>query len=138
MLSFKDFINENPLEKAKDIINKASYRASMDSYTKDSSLTQLGFVLLSDSEINQLGVDYAYFSSAAGKDLGLINLPKYIVQNNVTKDHVYSIIDKKSNLNNPIKVMKYKNDYVVLDGHHRLAAAKALNQKKIKAVLIEK
>lgn len=137
MLSFKDFINENPLEKAKDIINKASYRASMDSYSKDSSLTRLGFVLLSDSEINQLGVDYAYFSSAIGKDLGLINLPKYIVQNNVTKDHVYSIIDKKSNLNNPIKVMKYKNDYVVLDGHHRLAAAKALNQK-IKAVLIEK
>lgn len=137
-MSFKDFINENPLEKAKDIINKASYRASMDSYTKDSSLTQLGFVLLSDYEINQLGVDYAYFSSTTGKDLGLINIPKYIVQNNVTKDHVYSIIDKKSNLNNPIKVMKYKNDYVVLDGHHRLAAAKALNQKKIKAVLIEK
>lgn len=137
-MKFRDFINENSLEKAKDIINKASYRASMDSYTKDSSLTQLGFVLLSDSEINQLGVDYAYFSSATGTDLGLINIPKYIVQNNVTKDYVYNIIDKKSNLNNPIKVMKYKNDYVVLDGHHRLAAAKALNQKKINAVLIEK
>lgn len=136
MKSFKKFcLNENSKAKdAKEVINKASYRASMDSYSNDATLTNLGFTLLSDSEISKLGVDYAYFSQATGKDLGMINLPKYITQNHVTKDYVYDIIDKKTN--NPIKVMKYKNDYVVLDGHHRLAAAKALN-KKIKAVLIE-
>ena len=133
MKTFSEFcLNENS-KAAKEVINKASYRASMDSYSKDATLTNLGFILLSDSEISKLGVDYAYFSQAIGKDLGMINLPKYITQNHVTKDYVYTIIDKKTN--DPIKVMKYKNDYVVLDGHHRLAAAKALNQK-IKAVLI--
>lgn len=136
MKTFSEFcLNENSQEKAKGIINKASYRVSMDSYFKDATLTKLGFTLLSDSEINKLGVDYAYFSKATGKDLGMINLPKYIIQNHVTKDFVYDIIDKKTKIT-PIKVMKYKNDYVVLDGHHRLAAAKALNQK-IHAVLIE-
>lgn len=132
MKTFSEFcLNENST--AKEVINKASYRASMGSHSKDATLTNLGFVLLSDSEISKLGVDYEYFSNATGKDLGMINLPKYITQNHVTKDYVYTIIDKKTN--DPIKVMIYKNDYVVLDGHHRLAAAKALNQK-IKAVLI--
>lgn len=134
MKTFSEFcLNEN--SKAKEAINKASYRVSMDSYSNDATLTNLGFVLLTDSEISKLGVDYAYFSQATGKDLGMIYLPKYITQNHVTKDYVYDIIDKKTKIE-PIKVMKYKNDYVVLDGHHRLAAAKALNQK-IKAVLIE-
>lgn len=136
-MKFRDFINENSQEKAKDIINKASYRASLGDYRKDARLTQLGFILLSDAEINKLGVDYAFFSSEPGEDIGLINIPKYITQNDVTKDFVYGLIDKNTK-SKPIKVMKYKDDYVVLDGHHRLAAAKALNQKKIKAVLIEK
>lgn len=138
MKTFSEFcLNENAkaAKEAKEAIDKASYRASMDSYSKDATLTNLGFILLSDSEISKLGVDYAHFNKATGKDLGMINLPKYVTQNHVTKDYVYGIIDKKTKIE-PIKVMKYKNDYVVLDGHHRLAAAKALNQK-IRAVLIE-
>lgn len=77
MKSFKKFcLNENSKAKdAKEVINKASYRASMDSYSKDATLTNLGFTLLSDSEISKLGVDYVYFSNATGKDLGMINLP---------------------------------------------------------------
>lgn len=136
MKTFSEFcLNENS-KAAKEVINKASYRASLGDYRKDARLTQLGFILLSDAEINKLGVDYEYFNNATGKDLGMINIPKYITQNDVTKDFVYGLIDKNTK-SKPIKVMKYKDDYVVLDGHHRLAAAKATDKKKIRAVLIE-
>lgn len=138
MKTFIEFyLSENATNKAKDMINDASYRASMDSYAKDATLTKLGFILLSDAEISKLGVDYAFITNSPGEELGLIDIPKYITQNHVTKDFVYDIIDKNTKTKS-IKVMKYKNDYVVLDGHHRLAAAKATNKKKISASEIRK
>ena len=142
MKTFTQFrleLNENKTDTAKDLIHNASYRPTFGDFRKDARMSQLGFVVMSDSDISKHpAMKYSYFSKAQGNKPILIDLPKTVVQNDVDKDFVFKIIDDYDRLgpskNKPIKVTKANNEYVVLDGHHRLAAAKALGYKKIYAV----
>lgn len=134
MKSFKDFLNEN--SKATALINNASMNAITKEHGKYSRMTKLGFELLSDSAISkETTLQHSFFSRRNGTPLGQIQLPTKVIQNEVSREYVISLLKSSSNLP-PIKVVDYDGEYVVVDGHHRLAAAKALGKRTISAHLI--
>ena len=65
-----------------------------------------------------------------------IKLPVTVTQETVKRKIVIDMVKSISKLP-PIKVIEYNGEYVVLDGHHRLAAYKAMNKQIIPVMILK-
>lgn len=124
-------------QKAADAIDHAAFKQSLGYHGKQSRLTRMGFDVVSDEEqAKHKALQHSHFSKHDGKHLGEIPMPKKVIQPEVDREHAKSMIDHHDKLP-PIKVAKINGEHVVVDGHHRLAVAKALGKTKIHARLVE-
>ena len=125
------------IDNAIKIINDAAYKISLGDYGSHVRMSKLGFNVIPDNiQSSHPLMQYSFFSKKNGKNIGSIKLPSTVIQAEVDRQHVISMIPVQNKLP-PIKVVSYNGEYVVVDGHHRLAAAKALGKRSIKAELIE-
>jgi hypothetical protein len=136
MLNFKDHLQEQIHKDAEKVLHDASYRSSIGDHSRQTRLKQMGFDVVSDSEQeNEKVLHHSHFSKTEGKPLGKIPLPTKVIQSEVDKEKAKSLIDHYDKLP-PIKVAKVNGEHIVVDGHHRLAVAKALGKKTIHATLV--
>jgi FKBP-type peptidyl-prolyl cis-trans isomerase 2 len=135
MLNFNQYIQESKLHKeAEKKLHDASYRASLGDHSKQVRMKQMGFKVVDDHE----SMEHArkvYRGEAKSKHLGEIPIPSKVTQDEVDKEKAKSMIINHTKLP-PIKVAKVNGEHVVVDGHHRLAAAKALGKKTISADIV--
>lgn len=111
---------------ASSSLEAASFRESLGLPGNNVRMSKLGFKVREDL------FDNGAFHEE-GVSLGKIKLPSIVTQSEATKDFTQSILGRTPD---PIKVREVGGEYVVLDGHHRLAAAKASGAKRIDAVLV--
>lgn len=124
-------------DKAKEAIDHAAFKPTLGYHGKQARLNRMGFDVMPDEEQAKHKVlQHSHFSKAKGKSLGEIPLPHKVIQSEVDRDHAKSLISSHDK-HPPIKVAKIDGHHVVVDGHHRLAVAKALGKTKIKAELVE-
>lgn len=124
-------------KKAAEAIDQAAFRHSLGDVGKQARMPRLGFEVVSDADQAKHSVlQHSHFSKAKGKSLGEIPMPKKVIQSEVDREKTKSMISSHDK-HPPIKVAKINGEHVVVDGHHRLAVAKALGKTKIKAELVE-
>ena len=124
-------------QKAHDTIDHAALKPTLGYHGKQARLSRMGFDVMPDEEQAKHKVlQHSHFSKATGKPIGEIPMPKKVIQSEVDRDKAKSMIDHHDKLP-PIKVAKIDGEHVVVDGHHRLAVAKALGKTKIHAELVE-
>lgn len=127
----------NDHDKAKEAIDHAAFRQSLGDHGKQARLSKMGFDVMSDEEqTKHKTLQHSHFSKAKSKPLGEIPIPHKVIQSEVDREHAKSLISSHDK-HAPIKVAKINDQHVVVDGHHRLAVAKALGKTKIKAELVE-
>lgn len=121
---------------AKARIDEAARKVSIGGYREDARMSKLGFTVMSDSDqAKHPELSYAYFSKAKTSKLGKIDLPTTVIQADVSRAKAKELVSSTRKVP-PIKVARIDGKLVVVDGHHRLAAAKARGDKKIDAELI--
>lgn len=123
--------------KAAEIIDKAAFKQTLGYHGKQARLKNMGFDVMSDEEqAKHKELQHSHFSKAKTTPLGEIPIPNKVIQSEVDREHAKSLISSHDK-HAPIKVAKIDGEHVVVDGHHRLAVAKALGKTKIKAELVE-
>ena len=123
--------------KAADAIDHEAFKPTLGYHGKQARLNRMGFDVMPDEEQAKHKVlQHSHFSKAKSKPLGEIPIPKKVIQPEVDREHAKSLISSHAS-HPPIKVAKINGEHVVVDGHHRLAVAKALGKTKIKAELVE-
>lgn len=121
---------------AKAKIDEAARKVSIGGFREDARMSKLGFKVMPDDEqAKHKELQYAYFSKAKTSKLGKIDLPDTVIQADVSRSKAKELVSSTRKVP-PIKVAKIGGKFVVVDGHHRLAAAKARGDKKIDAELI--
>lgn len=117
-------------------IDEAARKMSIGGLRDDARMSKLGFTVLSDSEqANYPELSFSHFSTAKTTELGQIDLPRTVIQGDVGRSKVKSLVASHKPVP-PIKVAQVGGELVVVDGHHRLAAAKARGDSKIQAELV--
>lgn len=121
---------------AKARIDEAARKISIGGFREDARMSKLGFTVMSDTDqAKHPELRYAYFSKAKTSKLGNIDLPSKVIQGDVSRTKAKELVSSTRKVP-PIKVARIDGELVVVDGHHRLAAAKARGDKKIDAELI--
>lgn len=134
MQRFKLFTENSNHDKAEKNLHDASYRASLGDHSKQVRMKQMGFKVADDHE----SLNHArkvYRKEFKSKHIGKIPIPSKVTQDEVDKEKAKSMIPHHNKFS-PIKVAKVNGEHVVVDGHHRLAVAKALGKKTISADLV--
>jgi len=77
-------------------------------------------------------------SSKIIKELKKISLDHLLPHERVNQKKVNKLVKdiEENGLKYPIIVMKYRKNFIIVDGHHRVEAFKILGKKKIDAIVI--